>query len=112
MVKITIKYDRKDFFGSRTYTEDTAEPQDTETAVKMANKAFKLVFTDNAAIQVEDSDGESIIVMQDYSDRAKDLTTVHIYHRPNTCDILNVSTTKAHALVRAMCKGAYIGQEA
>jgi len=109
MVKITIKYDRKDFFGGRIYTEDTVTSKDAETAVKMANKAFKLVLADDAAIEVTNPDGETIIVMQDYSNRENGVVTVRIYYSAQEYDILSMSVSKARGLVRAMCKGSYIG---
>ncbi len=111
MVKIIVKYDRTDFFGGRTYTEDTTEPRDAETAVKMANKAFCKVLTVDAGIEVVNPAGETIIVTQDYSDRENDVVTVRIYYSAQECDTLSMSASKARKLVRDMCKGSYTGQE-
>lgn len=109
MVKITVKYDRKDFFGGRTYTEDSTEPRDAETAVKMANKAFRAVLTADAGIEIANPDGETIIVAQDYKDRENGVVTVRIYYSAQECDTLSISASKARKLVCDMCN---TGQEA
>lgn len=108
MVKITIKYERKDFFGAYIYSEDTTEPRDAETAVKMANKAFKLVFANDVGLEINRPDGENLIAYQDYSDREKDVVTVKCYHAINVCDTLKVSTSQARKLIKAICTGGYI----
>lgn len=110
MVTITAKYERRDFFGARTYTEDVAEFKDAERASKAANKAFKMVLADPAtAFDINADDGEALVVWQEFSERDRDIVTVRTYHGQNCSDLLKLSRAAARKMIRAIIAGSFIG---
>lgn len=76
MQKLTIKYNRKDFFGNRIYTEDTKE-NFTKTDM---TKAFLFLSKNNdAAVQID----SMVIYWDSISDFEKKMVSVRIYDGKN-----------------------------
>lgn len=73
MTTLTIKYNRKDFFGNRIYTEDTK----TNFTKSDLTKAF-LFFSKNndAAIQIDDM----VIYWDSITDHDQKMVSVRIYN--------------------------------
>lgn len=73
MKNLTIKYDRKDFFGNRIYTEDTK----TNFTKSDLTKAFLFLSKNNdAAIQIDDM----VIYWDSIADHDQKMVSVRIYN--------------------------------
>ena len=73
MKNLIIKYNRKDFFGNRTYTEDT---KSNFTKADLA-KAFLFISKNHdAAIQIDDM----VIFWESIADHDQKMVSVRIYN--------------------------------
>lgn len=85
MQKLTIKYNRKDFFGNRIYTEDTKE-NFTKTDM---TKAFLFLSKNNdAAVQIDDM----VIYWDSIADHEQKKVSVRMYSG------MNIQKVKRHLM--------------
>lgn len=104
-MKITIKYDRKDFFGNRVYTEDYIICGSTETALKALQKALKKVLDGTSStMQVTDYDGSDLVIWQEYSDIDSDILTVRQYETYNSYDDKKMSKQAVNKMLKKIAQ--------
>lgn len=107
-MKITMKYDRKTFFGDLQYTEDYICAYDEKSALKAMQKAFKMVIEKpESVLQISNYDGgKTTIIWQEYGDAESDLVNVKEFSDCNTYDEKKMSRAAAQKLVRRIAKEA------
>lgn len=67
-MKITLRYERKNFFGNRDYTEDCIICRNSETAQNAAMKALKKVLDGtNSTMLITDYSVSDLTIWQEYS---------------------------------------------
>lgn len=100
-MKVTIKYNRTDFFGNKEYTEDSTICGCNDTALKALQKALKKVLDGTeSAMQVSEYDGDDLVIWQEYSDRDSDILTVRQYESYNAYDDRKLSRQAVQKMLR------------
>lgn len=84
-MKITLRYERKNFFGSRDYTEDYIICRNSEAAQNAALKALKKVLDGtNSTMLITDYSGSDLTIWQEYSDIDSGTLTIRKYDALNS----------------------------
>ena len=99
--KIIFKYDRKDFFGNRVYTEDTAF-----LTVDTMKKAFTGLKKDRlTAVEIDGLFLHSIVITWNtFTDFENDIVLVRFYEDWNSYTEQKMSFTKAKKLINGYMK--------
>lgn len=84
-MKITLRYERKNFFGNRDYTEDCIICRNSETAQNAVMKALKKVLDGtNSTMLITDYSGSDLTIWQEYSDIDSGTLTMRKYDALNS----------------------------
>lgn len=104
MIELTVKYNKKDFFGTSVYVENTHTiTLQEESEKKFIAKALKKVIAEDFTLQiVKYGDLQTLIIYKEYIDRLEDNDIIQVRHytQSNSYDDMKISIKAAKKYIK------------